>query len=101
MLDRGFIFGDGVYEVVPVYGGIPFCFDEHMARLDRSLAEVRIVNPLAHDAWRAIAMRLIDTCARRSARRPAVYIQVTRGVAVRDHAMPEGLAPTVFVMFTR
>ena len=61
VLDRGFIFGDGVYEVVPVYGGHPFCFDEHMARLERSLAELQIKNPLhEHAQWRAIAMRLVD-----------------------------------------
>jgi D-alanine transaminase len=99
VLDRGFIFGDGVYEVVPVYGGHLFCFDEHMARLDRSLAELRIKNPLAVAEWRSIAMRLIDaaTPAVRAGMQ-GVYIQVTRGVAPRDHAMPQGLTPTVFVM---
>jgi D-alanine transaminase len=94
VLDRGFIFGDGVYEVVPVYDGAPFCFDEHMARLGRSLAELQIENPLTLDEWRAIAMRLVapDEATQ------AVYFQVTRGVAPRDHAMPQGLRPTVFVM---
>jgi D-alanine transaminase len=99
VLDRGFIFGDGVYEVVPVYEGHPFCFDEHMARLDRSLTELQIKNPLTAAQWRTIAMRLIDAAAPSvRAGMQGVYIQVTRGVAPRDHAMPQGLTPTVFVM---
>jgi D-alanine transaminase len=95
VLDRGFIFGDGVYEVVPAYGGQPFCFEEHMARLDRSLAELQIANPLTLAEWRAIVMRLI---APGGDAPQAVYFQVTRGVAPRDHAMIKGLQPTVFVM---
>jgi D-alanine transaminase len=95
VLDRGFIFGDGIYEVVPVYGGQPFCFEEHMARLDRSLAELQIVNPLSLAQWRDIVMRLIAPGGNAP---QAVYFQVTRGVAPRDHAMVKGLTPTVFVM---
>ncbi len=95
VLDRGFIFGDGVYEVVPVYEGRPFCFEEHMARLDRSLAELQIDNPLTLDQWRDITMRL---AAPGDASPQTVYYQVTRGVALRDHAMPKGLIPTVFAM---
>ena len=95
VLDRGFIFGDGVYEVVPAYGGQPFCFEEHMARLDRSLAELQIVDPLTLAEWRDIVMRLI---APGGDAPQAVYFQVTRGVAPRDHAMVKGLKPTVFVM---
>jgi len=95
VLDRGFIFGDGVYEVVPAYGGQPFCFEEHMARLDRSLAELQIANPLTLAEWRGIVMRLI---APGGDAPQAVYFQVTRGVAPRDHAMLKGLQPTVFVM---
>ena len=95
VLDRGFIFGDGVYEVVPVYEGRPFCFDEHMARLGRSLAELQIDNPLTLDQWRNITMRL---AAPGGALPQTVYYQVTRGVALRDHAMPKGLMPTVFAM---
>ncbi len=95
VLDRGFIFGDGVYEVVPVYSGAPFCFDEHMARLDRSLAELQIPNPLTTAQWRDIALRLI---APGGTAPQAVYFQITRGVAPRDHAMPKGLTPTVFAM---
>ena len=95
VLDRGFIFGDGVYEVVPVYGGQPFCFDEHMARLDRSLAELQIANPLTLAQWRGIVMRLVEPGGDAP---QAVYFQVTRGVAPRDHAMTRGVRPTVFVM---
>jgi len=99
VLDRGFIFGDGVYELVPIYGGAPFCFEEHMARLDRSLAELRIANPLTHEAWHAVAKRLVDaSSAAERAAVQALYIQVTRGVAPREHGMPQGLEPTVFVM---
>ncbi|MFH0134582.1 D-amino acid aminotransferase [Variovorax sp. VaC1] len=95
VLDRGFIFGDGVYEVVPVYGGQPFCFEEHMARLDRSLAELQITNPLSLEQWREIAMRLT---APGGDAPQSVYFQITRGVAPRDHSMVRGLRPTVFVM---
>lgn len=99
VLDRGFIFGDGVYEVLPAYGGRIFRFDQHMARLDRSLAELRIDNPHSHAEWRAIARRLIDALVTSTeAPRQLVYIQVTRGAAPRDHVMLPGLRPTVFVM---
>jgi len=98
VLDRGFIFGDGVYEVLPAYGGKVFRFDQHMARLDRSLAELRIPNPLARDQWLAVTRRLIeDLRATTASVNQLIYIQVTRGVAVRDHVMPPGLRPTVLV----
>jgi D-alanine transaminase len=98
VLDRGFIFGDGVYEVLPAYGGKVFRFDQHMARLDRSLAELRIPNPLTRDQWLAVARRLIeDLRATTASVNQLIYIQVTRGVAVRDHVMPPGLQPTVLV----
>jgi D-alanine transaminase len=99
VLDRGFIFGDGVYEVLPAYNGHIFRLDEHLARLDRSLAELRIPNPLSKEAWRQIAQRLIDDLANTAgATNQLIYIQVTRGVAPRDHVMLPGLKPTVFVM---
>ena len=110
VLDRGFIFGDGVYEVLPVYSGKLFRFDQHMARLDRSLAELRIDNPLTATGWREIATKLIATHAHNTAATAPndakkvlnpdqiIYIQVSRGVAMRDHIMPPGLKPTVFVM---
>lgn len=106
VMDRGFIFGDGVYEVVPVYAGRPFRFAQHMARLDRSLAELRIANPMSHDAWRSLVDRLIAAYAQSLGKPPGetdqlVYIQLTRGVAMRDHVMPAGITPTVFAMSNR
>jgi D-alanine transaminase len=106
VMDRGFIFGDGVYEVVPVYGGRPFRFAEHMVRLDRSLSELRIGNPMGPGEWRALVERLIGAYAASLGKSSQdvdqlVYIQVTRGVAMRDHAMPQGIAPTVFAMSNR
>jgi D-alanine transaminase len=99
VLDRGFVFGDGIYEVVPVYGRKLFRFDEHLARLDRSLAKIRIANPLSREAWlercRKLAAALSEA---EGADDQVVYLQVTRGVAPRDHVMPEGVAPTVFMM---
>jgi D-alanine transaminase len=99
VLDRGFIFGDGVYEVVPMYDGRMFRFAEHMARLERSLAKIRIPNPHSRDEWLALGRRLAADLAERAGTRDAmVYLQVTRGVAVRDHVMPPDLMPTVFAM---
>ncbi len=106
VLDRGFIFGDGVYEVVPVYAGQPFRFAQHMARLDRSLAELRITNPLSHAQWREVTTKLIADYATGTATKTTngakpdqiIYIQLSRGVAMRDHPMLPGLTPTVFVM---
>jgi D-alanine transaminase len=99
VLDRGFIFGDGIYEVVPVYGQRLFRFDEHMARLSRSLAKLRIVNPAAPEEWLARCRRLVAATAEATgAQDQLVYIQITRGVAPRDHVMPVGLTPTVFMM---
>ena len=98
-MDRGFIFGDGVYEVVPVYAGRLFRFDEHMARLARGLARIRIVPPRTHDQWLAAARRLVQAMqAQTGAADQLVYIQVTRGVALRDHVMPADIEPTVFMM---
>jgi D-alanine transaminase len=95
VLDRGFIFGDGVYEVIPVYDRRLFRFDEHMARLARSLDKLRIPNPHSRDEW----LRQVRSLVREvPAECQLVYIQVTRGVALRDHVMPEGITPTVFLM---
>ena len=103
VMDRGFIFGDGIYEVVPVYGGRLFRFDDHMARLERSLKECRIRNPFDRAGWAAIARELVSRFARASGVPQAacdqlIYLQITRGVAMRDHVMPADIEPTVFMM---
>lgn len=103
VMDRGFIFGDGVYEVVPVYAGRPFRFEHHMARLARSLAELRVPNPKTLAQWRELVDQLIASYAKVLGKNPTetdqlVYIQITRGVAMRDHTMVAGLTPTVFAI---
>jgi D-alanine transaminase len=95
VLDRGFIFGDGVYELVPVYSRVPFRLDEHLSRLERSLGETKIRNPYTRAQWRDIIYRLVDA---QPFEDQGVYFQVTRGVAKRDHALPKGAEPTVFMM---
>ena len=97
VLDRGFIFGDGVYEVIPVYSGHPFRLDEHLDRLTNSLDEIRIRQPLDRAAWRHVARELIS--ANHHLQDQSLYIQVTRGVAPRDQAFPPAtVTPTVLVM---
>jgi D-alanine transaminase len=95
VLDRGFIFGDGIYELVPVYSRVAFRLDEHLARLERSLAEARIRNPYTRREWRELVYRLVDA---QPFDDQGVYFQVTRGVAKRDHAFPKDAEPTVFMM---
>ncbi|MBS0592462.1 MAG: D-amino acid aminotransferase [Proteobacteria bacterium] len=99
VLDRGFLFGDGIYEVVPVYGRRLFRFDEHLARLARNLAKVRIPDPHPREQWLRLCRELVQRLAAQTgAEDQVVYIQVTRGVAPRDHAMPPDAVPTVFMM---
>lgn len=99
VLDRGFIFGDGIYEVVPAYGGKLFRFDEHMARLGRNLTKLRILNPHQREEWLERCRKLINALVEHSgAADQLVYIQITRGVALRDHVMPVDVSPTVFMM---
>jgi len=98
VLDRGFIFGDGVYEVIPAYGGKLFRLAEHLARLDHSLAGVRISNPLAHAQWDEILSELLRRNTAPDNPDQYIYLQVTRGVAKRDHAFPSGVTPTVLAM---
>jgi len=93
-LDRGFVFGDGVYELVPVYSNKPFRLDDHLRRLQGSLDGIRLANPHGIDAWRDLILRLI---ALQDFADQSIYIQVTRGVAPRDHAFPKGAPPTVFM----
>jgi D-alanine transaminase len=95
VLDRGFIFGDGVYELVPVYSRVPFRLDEHLARLERSLGEAKIRNPYSRAQWRDHVHGLVDAQAFED---QGIYFQVTRGVAKRDHAFPSDVEPTVFMM---
>lgn len=94
VLDRGFVFGDGVYELIPVYSGKPFRLDEHLRRLQASLDGIRLANPHAPDEWRGLILRLIEL---QDFADQSLYIQVTRGAAPRDHAFPTGVAPTVFM----
>lgn len=95
VLDRGFVFGDGVYEVIPVYGGRLFRLGEHLNRLDHSLEGIRLENPLSHEKWREILERLVVA---NGGGDQSLYLQVTRGVARRDHAFPRNVTPTVFAM---
>jgi D-alanine transaminase len=95
VLDRGFIFGDGVYEVIPVYSQHPFRLPEHLARFERSHRAIRIDNPLTDADWTRLVRELI---ARNGGDDQSIYLQVTRGVAKRDHAFPQDTKPTVFGM---
>jgi D-alanine transaminase len=95
VLDRGFIFGDGVYELIPAYDRRPFRLPQHLARLQRSLDGIRLANPHTSAEWTSMIEELI---ARQPFDDQGVYFQVTRGVAKRDHTFPQDTAPTVFMM---
>lgn len=95
VLDRGFIFGDGVYEVIPVYGGRLFRLAHHLERLDHSLEGIRLANPLSHRTWQQCLEQLV---AKNGGGDQSLYLQVTRGVARRDHSFPPDTEPTVFAM---
>jgi D-alanine transaminase len=96
VMDRGFLFGDGVYEVIPVYGGKLFRLAAHLKRLQNSLDAIRLGNPLSNAAWTSMLERLVTL---NEGGDQSVYLQVTRGVAPRrDHAFPEDSRPTVFAM---
>ena len=98
VMDRGFLFGDGVYEVIPVYGGRLFRLEHHLKRLQNSLDAIRISNPLAPAEWHLMLTKLVES---NDAEDQAVYLQVTRGVAEkRDHAFPADVTPTLFAMST-
>lgn len=99
VLDRGFIFGDGVYEVIPAYGGHPFRLQEHLARLDNSLDGVRIPNPHDINEWQYLIQKVIDANSEDYGDADqSVYLQLTRGAAKRDHAFPDEITPTVLIM---
>lgn len=95
VLDRGFIFGDGVYEVIPVYGGKLFRLKEHLQRLQNSLDALKIKNPFTTEDWQKTLTELIHHNGDGDL---SLYLQITRGSAARDHALPENPTPTVFAM---
>jgi D-alanine transaminase len=92
VFDRGFIFGDGVYEVIPVFGGRLFRLPHHLSRLDASLGAIRLRNPHTQQEWNNIFTRLLAE----GSGDQSIYLQITRGVAPRDHAFPPNITPTVF-----
>ncbi len=95
VFDRGFLLGDGVYEVIPVYNGHSFQLSNHLARLQASLDGVKMKNPLSTLEWQSMIAQLIE---RNGCGDQSLYLQVTRGVAARDHVFPKGVTPTVFAM---
>ena len=94
-LDRGFLYGDGVYEVIPVYSRKPFRIDEHLKRLQATLDGIKMANPLSVEAWKAVALKLIEAAPWDD---QSIYLQVTRGADdKRDHAFPPAsVPPTAF-----
>jgi len=94
VMDRGFLFGDGAYESIPVYQRRLFRFDDHLARLERSLGKLEIEADLDPEAWLARIRKVVEA---HPSGDQLVYLQVTRGVAPRSHLMPTDLEPTVFV----
>ncbi len=98
VMDRGFLFGDSIYEVIPAYAGRPFRLPQHLQRLNNSLRAIHITNPLQPEQWRSMLQTLIDQHPEGD---QSVYLQVTRGTSVvRDHAIPKEVTPTVFAMAT-
>ncbi len=95
VLDRGFIYGDGVYEYVPVVNRRPYRMQPHLTRLARSCKEIGLTNPYTDAQWTQI---IVDLIAKQDFADQAIYWQVTRGVAKRDHAFPKDTKPTVFMM---
>lgn len=95
ILDRGFIFGDGIYEVIPVYSRNPFRLAEHLNRLQHSLDGIRLKNPFSDTDWKNLLEQVI---AKNEGEDQYLYLHITRGVAKRDHAFPANVPPTVFIM---
>ncbi len=95
VLDRGFTFGDGVYEVIPIFNRKIFRFSEHITRLENSLREIYMSNPLKENEWRDIFNKLIDSLELAN---QSIYLQITRGVSRRDHDISITDKPTVFAM---
>ncbi len=100
VMDRGFLFGDGVYEVIPAYGGRLFRLSHHLQRLQNSLDGIRLSNPLSTSAWHKILNEVLEHNREQTgvSNDQSVYLQVTRGSAAkRDHSFPDRITPTVFV----
>lgn len=96
VMDRGFLFGDGAYEVIPVYSRRPFRLEQHLRRLERTLEGIRLANPLDLERWSGLVREIV---ARNAWEDQSVYLQVTRGAdGKRNHAFPGKVDPTVFVM---
>lgn len=95
VLDRGFIFGDGVYELIPVYSRKPFRLDNHLQRLQHSFDGIRLNNPYSNLQWQDLLQQVI---AHNDEDDQSIYLHVTRGIAKRDHAFPQNTPPTVFIM---
>ena len=93
IFDRGLLFGDGIYEVIPVFGGRLFRLPQHLQRLERSLGAIRIANPHTEAQWEAVLTRVVRDTGHGDL---SLYLQITRGVAPRDHAFPSNTKPTVF-----
>ncbi|MCK5871992.1 MAG: aminotransferase class IV [Methylococcales bacterium] len=94
VLDRGFLFGDGIYEVIPCYQGQLFEFEAHIKRLDKNLADVKISLQYSVEKWQELLLPLID-----STRQQSIYLHITRGVeGKRDHLFPDNIEPTIFIM---
>ncbi len=95
VLDRGFTFGDGVYEVIPIFNRTIFRLDEHMQRLENSLKAIFMENPYSSTEWRSMFEKLIETV---EASEQSIYLQITRGVTERDHDITLADNPTIFAM---
>jgi len=98
VLDRGFIFGDGVYEVIPAYAGHLFRLQQHLQRLDNSLKAIKLANPLSNSEWQNMLQQLVEKNQDQNNGDQSIYLQLTRGVAKRDHSFPENTPATVFAM---
>ncbi len=94
VLDRGFIFADGVYEVIPVYQGRCFELDRHLQRLNNSLNKIQLANPLSTNQWQTLFTELIE---KNGGGHRSIYLQITRGVAMRDHKFPSTVTPTILL----
>lgn len=95
VLDRGFIFGDGIYELITVYNNQAFYLEQHLQRLERSISEIKVPSPYDKSEWLALINNLIQQAEDDDL---AIYIQVTRGIAPRDHVFPKSTQATVFAM---